>query len=58
MKPRGMRIISGNDARLYRTIINQLSDVALDNGFSEIILPNVWGFDTFQEKYEKIRSQM
>lgn len=50
MKPRGMRIIRGAEAGQYRNLITRLSTMARDIGYEEIILPSVWGLDTFIEK--------
>ena len=58
MKPRGMRIIQGDDAMHRRITLSLLTNIALDEGYREIVLPNVWGLDTFKEKYEHMLTQM
>ncbi len=49
-KPRGMRIIDGESAIKYRELINAFSDIAKQFGYLEVVLPNVWGLSTFQNK--------
>lgn len=50
---RGTRIISGDEAKKRRKVLNQLIEIAEDNGFNEIILPAIEPSDIYTEKAGK-----
>lgn len=56
---RGTRIITGDDAREYSTLIEQNKHICRGQGFEEVIIPSLWEQKTFTEKAgEEILGQM
>lgn len=56
---RGTRIITGEDARQYTSVIDTLRETALVYGFDEVIVPSIREQSTFVEKAgEEVLGQM
>ncbi|WP_434731859.1 histidine--tRNA ligase [Thermogladius sp. KZ2Tp1] len=57
--PRGMRDITGDEAKLYYTLFSLFSETASENGFEPIITPTVEYYRLFEVKSgEEIRKSM
>ena len=56
---RGVRLLSGPEAKSRRAILNKLMEVASYRGYEEVFLPSVEPFSIYEEKTGKeIESQM
>jgi len=56
---RGVRIISGDEAKSRRKLLNKMIDIAEDNGFDEITIPSVEPASIYTDKAGKeILNQM
>jgi histidyl-tRNA synthetase len=56
---RGVRIISGDEAKTRRKLLNKMIDIAEDSGFDEIIIPSIEPASIYSDKAGKeILNQM